>query len=44
MIVLLASIPALGLIPAWVALALVSLLVTFLALVEARQQSAANSD
>jgi hypothetical protein len=37
MIGLLASIPALGLIPAWVALALVSLLVAVLALVERGQ-------
>jgi low temperature requirement protein LtrA len=40
MIVLLASIPTLGLIPAWVALALVSLLVAVLALVEERRGAA----
>ena len=37
-VVFLASIPALGLIPAWVALALVSLLVAVLALVERGQR------
>jgi hypothetical protein len=40
MIGLVAAIPALGPIPAWVALSLVSLLVAFLALVEAGQHPA----
>jgi hypothetical protein len=40
-IVLLASIPVLGMIPAWVALALVSLLVAVLALVERDQRPSA---